>query len=165
MTPKRSISGGGENLEKTLVIIKPDGVQRGLVGEIIGRLEQRGLRIVGLKMMQIAPELAEIHYAEHRGKDFFEPLIKHITSAPVVVMILEGQRAIEVVRRTIGNTNPAEAEPGTIRGDLALMTSRNLVHASDSPHTAEIEIPRFFLPAEILAFSREIDRWVFVTTQ
>ena len=151
-------------MEKTLVIIKPDGVQRGLVGEIIARLERRGLRIVGLKMMQVTPELASTHYAEHHGKDFFEPLIKHITSSPVIVAIFEGQHAIEVVRNTIGSTNPAEADPGTIRGDLALMTSRNLVHASDSPLTAEIEIPRFFSPAEIMTYSREIDRWVYVTT-
>ena len=152
-------------MEKTLVIIKPDGVQRSLVGEIIGRFERRGLRIVGLKMMQITPELAQIHYAEHRGKDFFDRLIKHITSAPVVVIVFEGQQAIEIVRRTIGDTNPADAEPGTIRGDLGLMTSRNLVHASDSPQTAEVEVPRFFSPEEILSYSREIDRWVFLTSQ
>ena len=115
--------------------------------------------------MQITPELAQIHYAEHRGKDFFDRLIKHITSGPVVLMVFEGQQAIEIVRRTIGDTNPADAEPGTIRGDLGLMTSRNLVHASDSPQTAGIEIPRFFSPAEILSYSREIDRWVFVTSQ
>ena len=148
-------------MERTLVIIKPDGVQRSLIGEITGRLERRGLRIIALKMMQITPELARIHYAEHEEKPFFEPLVQYITSGPVVVMILEGDQAIEIVRRTMGSTNPVEAEPGTIRGDLALMTGRNLIHGSDSPKTAAIEIPRFFSPEEIVPLSRDIDYWIF----
>ena len=148
-------------MERTLVIIKPDGIQRGLIGEIIGRLEQRGLRIIAMKMMQIAPELARIHYAEHEELSFFEPLIQYITSSPVVVMVLEGDQAIKVVRRTIGCTNPVEAEPDTIRGDLALITSRNLIHGSDSPKTAATEISRFFSPEEIVSLSRDIDRWIF----
>lgn len=148
-------------MERTLVIIKPDGVQRSLIGEIIGRLEQRGLRIVGMKMMRISPDLARIHYAEHDGKPFFESLIEYITSGPVVVMVLEGTQAIEIVRRTMGRTNPVEAEAGTIRGDLALMTGRNLIHGSDSAATAAIEIPRFFASDEIVSSSRDIDRWVF----
>ena len=148
-------------MERTLVIIKPDGIQRGLIGEISGRLERRGLRIIAMKMMQITPELARIHYAEHEGKSFFEPLVQYITSGPVVVMILEGDQAIEIIRRTMGHTNPVEAEPGTIRGDLALMTSRNLIHGSDSPKTAATEIPRFFSPEEIVSLSRDIDRWIF----
>jgi nucleoside-diphosphate kinase len=148
-------------MERTLVIIKPDGIQRSLVGEIIGRFERRGLRFIAMKMMMISTELARTHYAEHEGKDFFEPLIRFITSGPVIVMILEGDRAIELVRRTIGQTNPAEAEPGTIRGDLALITSRNLIHGSDSPETAAVEIPRFFSPEEIVSLSRDVDRWIF----
>ena len=150
-----------DSLERTLVIIKPDGIQRSLIGEIIGRLEQRGLRIIAMKMMQITPELARIHYAEHVGKPFFEPLVQYITSGPVVVITLEGYQAIEIVRRTMGGTNPAEANPGTIRGDLALMTSRNLIHGSDSSEAAATEIPRFFSPEEIVSLSRDIDRWIY----
>jgi nucleoside-diphosphate kinase len=149
-------------MERTLVFIKPDGVQRGLVGEIILRLEKRGLRIVALKMLRMSEQLAETHYAEHKGKDFFDPLVRHVTSGPVVAMVLEGERAIELVRRMIGNTNPAEAQPGTIRGDLALTTRLNLVHASDSPASAEVEINRFFSSEEIVSSPRDIDRWVFV---
>ncbi len=149
-------------MERTLVFIKPDGVQRGLVGEIILRLEKRGLRIVALKMLRMSEQLAETHYAEHKGKDFFEPLVRHVTSGPVVAMVLEGERAIELVRRMIGSTNPAEAQPGTIRGDLALTTRLNLVHASDSPASAEVEISRFFSSEEIVSSPRDIDRWVFV---
>ena len=149
-------------MERTLVFIKPDGVQRGLVGEIILRLEKRGLRIVALKMLRMSEQLAETHYAEHKGKDFFDPLVRHVTSGPVVAMVLEGERAIELVRRMIGNTNPAEAQPGTIRGDLALTTRLNLVHASDSPASAEVEINRFFSSEEIVSSPRDVDRWVFV---
>lgn len=148
-------------MERTLVFIKPDGVQRGLVGEIILRLEKRGLRIVALKMLRMSEQLAELHYAEHKGKDFFDPLVRHVTSGPVVAMVLEGERAIELVRRMIGSTNPAEAQPGTIRGDLALTTRLNLVHASDSPASAEVEISRFFSLNEIVSSPRDIDRWLF----
>jgi nucleoside-diphosphate kinase len=148
-------------VEKTLVIIKPDGVQRGLIGAIVDRLEKRGLRIVAMKMMQISPELARRHYAIHEGKHFFDGLIQYITSGPVIVMVVEGTRAIEVVRRVMGATDPARAEAGTIRGDLALEMGRNLIHGSDSPETAATEIQLFFLPGEILSFSRDIDRWVF----
>jgi len=148
-------------VERTLVIIKPDAVQRGLIGEIIRRLERRGLRIAAMKMMQITPELARRHYAVHEGKPFFEPLITYITSAPVVVMVIEGRNAIEIVRRTMGATNPAEAAPGTIRADFALEIGRNLVHGSDSPETAAAEVALFFREDEILSYSRDTDRWIF----
>ena len=148
-------------MQRTLVIVKPDGVQRGLAGEIISRFERRGLRIAALKLMQISLELAQRHYAVHKGKPFYEPLLQYITSGPVVVMVLEGKDAIEIVRRTMGATNPAKAAPGTIRADLALETGRNLVHGSDSPETATFEIPLFFSDDEILSYSRDTDRWIF----
>ncbi|MGQ9628467.1 MAG: nucleoside-diphosphate kinase [Anaerolineae bacterium] len=148
-------------MERTLVIIKPDAVQRGLIGEIISRLEKRGLRISAMKMMQISPELAHRHYSVHKGKPFFEGLIKYITSAPVVVMVVEGREAIDAVRRTMGATNPLEATPGTIRADFALEIGRNLVHGSDSPATADYEIPLFFTEDEILTYSRDVERWIF----
>lgn len=148
-------------MERTLVIVKPDGVQRGLIGPIITRLEQRGLKIVGLKMMQITPELARKHYAIHEGKPFFDGLIRYITSSPVVVMVVEGKKAIEVVRATMGATNPVAAAPGTIRADYALEIGRNLVHGSDGPETAQTEIALFFKPEELLDYSRDTDRWIF----
>jgi nucleoside-diphosphate kinase len=140
-----------DQMERTLVIIKPDAVQRRLVGEIVHRFERRGLRIIATKMIQIDVPLAEKHYAEHKGKPFYEPLIQYITAAPSVVMVLEGYRAINVVRRMLGATNPAEAEPGTIRADYAMQTTYNLVHGSDGPETAEREIGLFFAPEEIVA--------------
>jgi len=148
-------------VERTLVLIKPDGVQRGLIGPIITRLEQRGLKIVAMKMMRVTPELAHRHYAIHKGKPFFEGLIKHITSAPIVAMVVEGKGAIEVVRRTMGATDPAEAAPGTIRADYALEIGRNLIHGSDSKETAAFEIPLFFSEDEILSYERDVDRWIF----
>lgn len=148
-------------MERTLVIVKPDGVQRGLIGPIITRLEQRGLKIVGLKMMQITPDLARKHYAIHEGKPFFDGLIRYITSAPVVVMVVEGKKAIEVVRATMGATNPVTAAPGTIRADYALEIGRNLVHGSDGPETAQTEIALFFKPEELLDYSRDTDKWIF----
>ena len=148
-------------MERTLVIIKPDGVQRGLAGDIISRFERRGLRIAAMKLMQISLELAQRHYAVHKGKAFYEPLLQYITSGPVVVMVLEGRDVIGTVRRTMGATNPAKAAPGTIRADLALETGRNLVHGSDSPETATFEIPLFFSDDEILSYSRDTDRWIF----
>ena len=148
-------------MERTLVIIKPDAVQRGLIGEIIRRFERRGLRIVAMKMIQIPPELAERHYAVHKGKPFYEGLIQYITSAPVVVMVLEGNRAIEIVRRTMGATDPAEAAPGTIRADFGVEIGRNLVHGSDGPETAAFEIPLFFAEEEILSYSRDVDPWIY----
>jgi nucleoside-diphosphate kinase len=148
-------------LESTLVIVKPDAVQRGLTGEIITRFERRGLRIAGLKLIQIDEALAERHYAIHKGKPFYEPLIRYITSSPVVVMVLEGNDAIEIARRTMGATNPAEATPGTIRADFGLEIGRNLVHGSDGPETATFEVPLFFTEEEILSYERDTDRWIF----
>ncbi|MGD1995394.1 MAG: nucleoside-diphosphate kinase [Anaerolineae bacterium] len=147
-------------MERTLVIIKPDAVQRGLIGEIVHRFERRGLRIAAMKMMQITPQLAERHYAVHEGKPFYEGLIRYITSAPVVAMVLEGNQAIEIVRRTMGATDPSEAAPGTIRADLGLEIGRNLVHGSDGSETADLEVALFFDDEEILSYTRDTDRWI-----
>ncbi len=148
-------------MERTLVIIKPDAVQRGLIGEIVARFERRGLRIAALKLIHIDEPLARRHYAIHEGKPFFEPLIRYITSSPVVVMILEGNDAIDIARRTMGATRPAEAAPGTIRADFGLEVGRNLVHGSDGPDTAAFEVPLFFAEDEILSYERDTDRWIF----
>ena len=148
-------------LERTLVIIKPDGVQRGLVGPILTRLESRGLKIVGLKLVQVPQALAERHYAEHAGKPFYPGLLKYITSAPVVVACLEGTSAVQMVRNSVGVTNPLNAAPGTIRADLALDIGRNLIHASDAPETAERELALWFQPDELVSYARETDRWIF----
>ncbi|HET90806.1 MAG TPA: nucleoside-diphosphate kinase [Chloroflexi bacterium] len=148
-------------MERTLVIIKPDGVQRGLIGQIVTRFEQRGLRLAAMKLIRIDQALAERHYAIHKGKPFYEPLIHYITSSPVVVMVIEGNQAIEIVRRTMGATNPTEATPGTIRADFGLEIGRNLVHGSDGPDTAAYEIPLFFDEDEILSYQRDTDRWIF----
>jgi nucleoside-diphosphate kinase len=147
-------------MERTLIIIKPDAVQRGLIGPILSRLERRGLRFAALKLMQITPELAARHYAVHQGKPFYEPLIQFITSGPVVVAVVEGKDAIDIVRKTMGATNPAEADPGTIRADFGLEIGRNLVHGSDGPDTAAYEIPLFFTKDEILSYERAVDGWI-----
>jgi nucleoside-diphosphate kinase len=146
--------------ERTLVLIKPDGVQRVLTGRILGRYEDRGLKIVGLKMLQVSRDLAERHYAIHREKPFFGSLVEFITSAPLVAVVLEGPNAIAIVRAMNGATRPNEALPGTIRGDFALETAQNLVHASDSPENAADEIALWFDPGDVLDHEREIDRWV-----
>jgi len=148
-------------LERTLIIIKPDAVQRGLIGRIITRFERRGLRIAAMKLIHISEDLAERHYAIHKGKPFFEPLIDYITSSPVVVMVLEGNDAIEIARRTMGATKPAEAAPGTIRADFGLEIGRNLVHGSDGPETAAFEVPLFFDEEELLVYARDVDPWIF----
>jgi len=147
-------------MERTLVIIKPDAVQRGLIGAITSRLEQRGLKIVGMKMLRMGQELARRHYAIHEGKKFFEPLIRFITSGPVVLMVIEGPRAIEMVRSTMGATNPLQAAPGTIRADFGLEIDRNLIHGSDGPETAATEIALFFEEDELVDYTRAIDSWV-----
>jgi nucleoside-diphosphate kinase len=146
--------------ERTLVLVKPDGVQRSLVGRIVARYEERGLRIVGLKLVQVSSELAGRHYAEHRGKPFYESLVEFITSGPLVAMAVEGPGAIAMVRAMNGATNPADAAPGTIRGDLAVTTGKNLVHASDGPESAAAELALWFEPSELAAYERGIDRWV-----
>jgi nucleoside-diphosphate kinase len=147
-------------MQRTLVLIKPDGLQRGLVGEIIRRLERRGLKLIAMKMMQVAREQASRHYAEHQGKAFYEGLLSFITSAPIVAMIWEGREAVTVVRSLMGTTDPLQAQPGTIRGDLALDLGMNLIHGSDSPSRAETEIALFFNEGELLDYERTIDRWV-----
>jgi nucleoside-diphosphate kinase len=146
--------------ERTLVLIKPDGVQRLLVGRILARYEERGLRLVGLKLMTVRRDLAERHYAVHSAKPFFGGLVDFITSGPLVAAVLEGPNAIAVVRTMNGATRPHEAAPGTIRGDFALETAQNLVHASDSVETADAEIALWFTSGELLEYGREIDRWV-----
>lgn len=147
-------------MERTFIMVKPDGVQRGLIGEIIGRFERRGLKIVGLKMLQVSDELARQHYAVHEGKPFFAGLVKYITSAPVVAMVAEGTNAIQAVRQTVGATRPHEAAPGSIRADFALEIGRNLVHASDGPETAAFEIGLWFGDS-LVDWQRNTDPWIF----
>ena len=148
-------------MERTLVLVKPDAMQRGLAGEILARLERRGLRIAGLKLMQVDRALAERHYGEHAGKPFYEGLVAYITACPIIAAVFEGTDAVEAVRNTIGKTNPREAAPGTIRGDLGLEIGRNLIHGSDSPASAEREVALFFDAKEIQSYSRDVDKWVF----
>lgn len=148
-------------MERTLVLVKPDGVQRGLIGETISRLERRGLRLVGAKFVSIGRDLAERHYAVHRGKPFYDGLIAYITSAPVMAMVWEGPKAIAAVRQTMGATRPLEAAPGSVRHDFGLEVGRNLTHASDSPETASEEVSLWFRPDELVSWSRDVDRWIF----
>ena len=148
-------------LERTLVLVKPDAVQRGLIGEITSRLERRGLRLVAGKFMPVSRELAEEHYAVHQGKPFYPGLIDYITSAPVMAMVWEGPGAIKAVRQTMGATAPTEAAPGSVRHDYGLEVGRNLTHASDAHETAQAEIALWFEEAELVEWSRDLDRWVF----
>ena len=147
-------------MERTLIIVKPDGVQRGLVGQILGRFEARGFKFAGLKLLQISRELAEAHYAEHQGKPFYDGLVAFITSAPVVVGVVEGPGVVAAARAMMGVTNPASAAPGTIRGDLALTVSYNVIHGSDGLASAEREIALFFQEGELIDYSRATDMWV-----
>jgi nucleoside-diphosphate kinase len=151
--------------ERTLVLIKPDGVQRLLVGRILARYEERGLRLVGLKLVAVSRDLAERHYAVHRERPFFRGLVEFITSSPLVALVLEGPNAIAVVRAMHGATRPHEAAPGTVRGDFALETAQNLVHASDGAETAAHEIALWFDPAELHDYGREIDHWVLAPAE
>jgi len=146
--------------QRTLVLLKPDAVQRGLAGAIIARLEATGLRIAAMKLIHMDQALARRHYAVHKGKPFFGGLVRFITSGPIVAMVLEGPRAVEIVRKTMGATDPAKAAPGTVRGDLGLSIGMNLVHGSDAPETAEKEIGLFFSPKEIVSYRRDLDRWI-----
>ncbi|MBN2145926.1 MAG: nucleoside-diphosphate kinase [Anaerolineales bacterium] len=148
-------------MEKTLVLVKPDGVQRGLIGEVIARLEHRGLRLVGAKFIAVSQQLAETHYAIHKDKPFYDGLIRYITSAPVMVMAWEGPNAITAVRQTMGATRPTEAAPGSIRHDFALQVGRNLTHASDSVENGEKEVALWFRPEELVSWAREVDTWIF----
>lgn len=147
-------------MEKTLVLVKPDGVQRGLIGEILTRLERRGLKLVGMKFMQMSSDLASAHYEAHVGKPFYPGLVSYITSGPIVAMVWEGKDAIQIVRTTMGATNAGTATPGTIRGDLAVEIGRNLVHGSDGPESAAREVSLFFSGEELVEWSRETDRWI-----
>ena len=147
-------------MERTLILVKPDAVQRGLIGEVLGRLEARGLRIVGLRLMHVDEALARRHYAEHDGKPFFAGLVDYITSSPLVAAVLEGPDAIAAARQTMGATRPTEAAPGTIRGDLGLEVGRNLVHGSDGPESAAREIVLFFGEEPLPSWPRDTDRWI-----
>ena len=151
-------------MERTLVLVKPDGVERGLIGEIISRLERRGLRLVAAKFIQVSQGLAETHYAIHKGKPFYEGLIKYITSAPVMAMVWEGPNAVSAIRQTMGATRPTEAAPGSIRHDFALEVGRNLTHASDSIENGKKEVALWFDTAELVDWKRDIDQWIFETS-
>ncbi|MFH0815641.1 MAG: nucleoside-diphosphate kinase [Methanobacteriota archaeon] len=148
-------------MTRTFAMVKPDGVQRGLVGEVVARFERRGLKIAAMKMMQISRELAERHYGEHKGKPFYEPLVGFITSGPVVAMVLEGENAVQVVRDMMGKTDPQKSAPGTIRADFGMAMSRNIIHGSDSDASAEREIGLFFRPDELIAYTRIDEAWLY----
>lgn len=148
-------------MERSLVLVKPDGVQRALIGEVIARLERRGLRLVAAKFMAVSRTLAEEHYAVHKGKPFYEGLLDYITAAPVMAMVWEAPNAVAAIRQTMGATRPWEAAPGTVRHDFALEVGRNITHASDTPENGEKESALWFKKEEILSWSREVDKWVF----
>lgn len=147
-------------MERTLILVKPDGVQRGLIGTIIARLEQKGLRLIGIKLIHITEELANKHYGEHVGKPFFNSLVSFITSSPSVAISAEGENAIQVSRTLMGSTNPQEALPGTIRGDYGMTIGMNLIHGSDSVESAERELGIFFSPIELIDYERDFDKWI-----
>lgn len=147
-------------MERTFLMVKPDGVQRGLIGEIVKRFEQKGFQLISAKLMQVTPEKAEFHYAEHVGKPFYDGLIAFITSGPVFAMVWQGDDVIALSRAMMGKTNALEASAGTIRGDYALHTQRNLIHGSDSPESAAREIGNFFAPDELVAYDKPINQWI-----
>ena len=147
-------------MERTLVLLKPDAVQRALVGEIVSRLERKGLRLAAMKLMRVSEELAHTHYGEHEGKPFFEGLVSFITSGPVLAIIVEGENTVALVRSLMGATNPAEASPGTVRGDLGIAIGMNLIHGSDSLESAARETALFFGDGETLDYQRDVDRWI-----
>ncbi|MEN8173259.1 MAG: nucleoside-diphosphate kinase [Chloroflexota bacterium] len=148
-------------MEKTFVMVKPDGVQRGLIGEVIARLERRGLKMNAAKFMAVSQDLAETHYGIHKGKPFYDGLIKYITSAPVMAMVWEGPNAVAAVRQTMGATKPTEAAPGSVRHDFGMEVGRNLTHASDSVENGKLEINLWFTAEELVEWDRAIDSWVF----
>ncbi len=148
-------------MERTYLMVKPDGVQRGLCGEIVSRFERKGLKLVGMKLMVIPKETAENHYGEHKGKKFYDSLIAYITSGPVLAMVWEGENAVAICRNMMGKTNPAESAPGTIRGDFGMVTGLNIIHGSDSVESAEREIKIFFKPEELVSYDRTADRWTY----
>jgi nucleoside-diphosphate kinase len=148
-------------MERSLVLIKPDAMQRGLAGEIISRLEKKGLKIVAMKMLHMDKNLAQRHYAIHKGKAFFEDLVNFITSSPLIAIVFQGKNAVEVIRQMMGETDPAKAQPGTIRGDFGIDIGHNLVHGSDSLENAAKEIDLFFSAEEIFNYDRELDTWIY----
>ncbi len=147
--------------ERTYLMVKPDGVQRGLCGEIVSRFEKKGLKLVAMKLMVIPRATAENHYGEHKGKKFYDSLINYITSGPVLAMVWEGENAVSVCRNMMGKTNPQESAPGTIRGDFGMVTGMNLIHGSDSPESAAREISIFFRLEELVSYDRSLDKWVY----
>ncbi|WP_127486646.1 nucleoside-diphosphate kinase [Paenibacillus ehimensis] len=147
-------------MEKTFLMIKPDGVQRGLIGRLVQRFEDKGFQLIGSKLMVITKEQAEFHYAEHKEKPFFGELVQFITSGPVFAMVWQGDNVIALSRAMMGKTNPLDAVPGTIRGDYAVHTGNNIIHGSDSPESAEREIANFFKPEELLAYDRPLQSWI-----
>lgn len=151
-------------MERSLIVFKPDAVQRGIVGDLLARFERRGFKIVGMKVASVRKELAEKHYAVHAGKFFYDDLVKTITSSPVIACVLEGPNVIATARAMVGSTRPHEAAPGTIRGDYGLQGLLNLIHASDAPQTAESEIALWFSPQELVGYSRDLDRWTIADT-
>ncbi len=148
-------------MERTYLMVKPDGVQRGLCGEIVTRFEKKGLKLAAMKFMVIPKATAEKHYGEHKGKKFYDSLISYITSGPVLAMVWEGENAVSVCRNMMGKTNPQESAPGTIRGDYGMQTGMNLIHGSDSPESAEREIGIFFKSEELVSYERSADRWTY----
>ncbi|MFO7263491.1 MAG: nucleoside-diphosphate kinase [Bacillaceae bacterium G1] len=147
-------------MERTFVMVKPDGVQRNLIGEIVQRIERKGYQLIGAKLMMVSRELAEAHYAEHKDKPFFKELVDFITSGPVFAMVWQGEQVIAAVRRLMGKTNPVEAEPGSIRGDYGISMGMNIIHGSDSPENAEREIKLWFKPEELFDYAKTIDSWI-----
>ena len=148
-------------MERTYLMVKPDGVQRGLCGEIVSRFEKKGLKLIAMKLMVIPKETAENHYGEHKGKKFYDSLISYITSGPVLAMVWEGENAVSICRNMMGKTNPAESAPGTIRGDYGMVTGLNIIHGSDSVESAEREIKIFFKPEELVSYDRTVDKWIY----
>ena len=149
------------SVERTYLMVKPDAVQRGLMGEIVSRFEKKGLKLVAMKFMVIPKATAETHYGEHKGKKFYDSLISYITSGPVLAMVWEGEDAVTVCRNMMGKTNPKESAPGTIRGDYGMQTGMNIIHGSDSPESAEREIKIFFSPNELVSYERTVDKWLY----
>lgn len=147
-------------MERTLILVKPDGVQRGLIGEIVGRFERRGMKLLGMKFMQMSDDLASRHYGVHRDKPFYENLVEYITSGPIVAMVWEGNEAVAAARATMGSTKPVDSAPGTIRGDFGMEIGRNLVHGSDSRENAEKEVALFFNDEELVDWERDTERWI-----
>jgi nucleoside-diphosphate kinase len=153
-------SFGGKTMKKTFMMVKPDGVQRGLIGEVVSRFEKKGFQLIGAKLMMVSRELAEKHYEEHRERPFFAELVDFITSGPVFAMVWQGDQIITVSRQMMGKTNPAEASSGTIRGDFAVNVAMNIIHGSDSPESAKRELALWFREEEQLPFARTMDRWI-----